>query len=213
MGKVQAVVFDFGETLVNETRMWETVAKVSGVPFFTLAGVLGAGIERRTPHRAVFDELGIAPIEPFQHGYVLGLDDFYPDGIEALTRLHARGLRLGIAGNQPSGVVEQLSVLGLPLDLIASSSTLGVSKPDPRFFEQIVTHLNLSPNEIVYVGDRLDNDVLPALSLGMHAVFIKRGPWGYIHSSWPQAHRVQHTITSLAEIEDIIDRIEADDRT
>jgi FMN phosphatase YigB (HAD superfamily) len=209
VGKVQAVVFDFGETLVNETRMWETVATVAGIPFFTLAGVLGGAIERRMPHRAVFDELGIAPIEPFQHGYVLQHEDFYPDGIAALNALQERGLRLGIAGNQPSGVVEQLAGLDLPLDLIASSSTLGVSKPDPRFFEQIATQLGLAPNEIVYVGDRLDNDVLPALSLGMHAVFIRRGPWGYIHSSWPQAHRVEDTIASLAEIEGIIDRIEA----
>lgn len=209
MGKVQAVVFDFGETLVNETRMWETVATVSGIPFFTLAGVLGGAIERRMPHRAVFDELGIAPIEPVQHGYVLERRDFYPDGIAVMNVLQGRGLRLGIAGNQPSGVVEQLAGLDLPLDLIASSSTLGVSKPDPRFFEQIVAQLRLAPHEIVYVGDRLDNDVLPALSLGMHAVFIKRGPWGYIHSSWPQAHRVQHTIASLAEIEDVIDRIES----
>ncbi|MGC4106604.1 MAG: HAD family hydrolase [Thermomicrobiales bacterium] len=209
MGKVQAVVFDFGETLVNETRMWEIVATVAGVPFFTLAGVLGGAIERRMPHRAVFDELGIAPIEPLQHGYVLQRSDFYPDGIAALSALQERGLLLGIAGNQPSGVVEQLAGLGLPLDLIASSSTLGVSKPDPRFFEQIALQLQLAPNEIVYVGDRLDNDVLPALSLGMHAVFIKRGPWGYIHSSWPQAHRVTDTIASLSEIEGIIDRIEA----
>ncbi|MGB3328756.1 MAG: HAD family hydrolase, partial [Thermomicrobiales bacterium] len=135
---------------------------------------------------------------------------FYPDGIAAMDAIQRRGLQIGIAGNQPSGVVEQLAGLDLPLDLIASSSTLGVSKPDPRFFEQIASQLHLAPNEIVYVGDRLDNDVLPALSLGMHAVFIKRGPWGYIHATWPQAHRVAYTIASLAEIEGIIDRIETD---
>ena len=209
MGKVQAVVFDFGETLVNETRMWETVARVAGVPFFTLAGVLGGAIERRMPHRAVFDELGIAPIDPFQHGYTLERRDFYPDGVAVMNVLQERGLRLGIAGNQPSGVVEQLAGLDLPLDLIASSSTLGIEKPDPRFFEEIVNRLHVAPNQVVYVGDRLDNDVLPALSLGMHAVFVKRGPWGYIHSTWPQAHRVDHTITTLADVVSVIDRIEA----
>ncbi len=35
------------------------------------------------------------------------------------------------------------------------------------------------PSEVLYVGDRLDNDVLPAKSAGMQAVLIRRGPWGY----------------------------------
>ena len=40
---------------------------------------------------------------------------------------------------------------------------------------------------IAYVGDRLDNDVLPAKAAGMVAVFIRRGPWGVIHGASPQA--------------------------
>jgi hypothetical protein len=38
---VSAVVFDVGETLVDETGMWERAAEVAGVPRFTLMGVLG----------------------------------------------------------------------------------------------------------------------------------------------------------------------------
>lgn len=210
MSTVKAVVFDLGETLVNETRMWQTVATVSGIPFFTVAGVLGGAIERRTPHRAVFDELGIEPIDPLDHGYVLAREDFYPDGLAVLDTLRERGILLGVASNQPAKLVEQLGALDLPLDYIASADAMGVSKPDPRYYEQIVIQLNVAPSEIIYVGDRLDNDVLPAHSLGMHAVFIKRGPWGYIHSSFPQAHRVSHTIDSLSEIPDLIDRINGD---
>ena len=48
--------------------------------------------------------------------------------------------------------------------------------------------------EIAYVGDRLDNDVFPAQELGIHAVFIRRGPWGYLHASWPDASRVAHRV-------------------
>lgn len=210
MGTVKAVVFDLGETLLNETRMWQTVANVSGIPFFTLAGVLGGAIERRTPHRAVFDELGIAPIDPLDHGYVLALEDFYPDGLTVLDTLRARGILIGIASNQPATLVDQLDALNLTIDFIASADAMGVSKPDPRYYEQIVIQLNVAPSEIIYVGDRLDNDVLPAMALGMHAVFIKRGPWGYIHSSFPQANRVRHTIMSLSEIPALIDRFNGD---
>src|SRR5205814_44608 len=43
---VTAVVFDVGETLIDETRMWQQVAKDAGVPAFTLMGTLGGLITR-----------------------------------------------------------------------------------------------------------------------------------------------------------------------
>ena len=36
------------------------------------------------------------------------------------------------------------------------------------------------PANLAYVGDRIDNDVLPALAAGMRAVWLRRGPWGRI---------------------------------
>lgn len=204
MSGVQAVVFDLGETLVDETRMWEIIARAAGVPFLTFAGVLGGVIERRLPHRAVFAELGIEPVAGAAQGYHLERRDFYPDAIPVLHRLRELGFRLGIAGNQPAGVVEVLAGLGLPLDLIASSASFGVAKPDPRFFEQIVMRLGVTAQEIAYVGDRLDNDVLPAQAVGMRAIFLRRGPWGYIHASWPEAARVPCRIDGLRELPDML---------
>lgn len=46
---LKAVVFDVGETLVDETRMWERAADVAGVLRFTLMGVLG-GLAARGAH-------------------------------------------------------------------------------------------------------------------------------------------------------------------
>lgn len=207
MGVVQAIVFDLGETLVDETRMWRIIAHEAQVPLLTFAGVLGSVIERRLPHRAVFDELSIEMIEASDHGYHLESSDFYLDAIPTLHALQKLGYRLGIAGNQPVGIVEQLAGLDLPLALIASSATMGVAKPDPRFFEQIVERLEIPATSIVYVGDRLDNDVLPAQAIGMQAVFIRRGPWGYIHANWPQIARVKYQISGLSELPDILARI------
>lgn len=121
-----------------------------------------------------------------------------------LHRLRKLGGRLGIAGNQPPGVVEELAGLDLPLDLIASSASFGVAKPDPRFFERIVMHLGISAGAIAYVGDRLDNDVLPAQAVGMRAIFLRRGPWGYIHAAWPEAERVTCRIDGLRELPDVL---------
>ena len=56
------------------------------------------------------------------------------------------------------------------------------------------------PGEIAYVGDRVDNDVVPAAAAGMLAVFLRRGPWGYIQADRPEAALARIKINSLAEL-------------
>lgn len=197
MTKITTVIFDLGETLVDETRQWEIVARAANVPYFTLAAVMGAVIERGRPFHAVFDELGIERVSAVDHGYTVTAEVFYDDALPTLDALQAAGYRVGIVANQPEGVVEQLETMGLHLDIVASSASIGVAKPDPRFFHHIVERCGVPAGEIVYVGDRLDNDVLPARSIGMHAVFLRRGPWGYIQARTPDADQVRHRIESL----------------
>ena len=38
----------------------------------------------------------------------------------------------------------------------------------------------MRPAEVAYVGDRVDNDVRPALAAGLVAVHLRRGPWGLL---------------------------------
>jgi FMN phosphatase YigB (HAD superfamily) len=61
--------------------------------------------------------------------------------------------------------------MNLPLDFIGSSEKWGVEKPSPEFFGRIVQISGVRAGEIAYVGDRLDNDVLPAKAAGMVSVF------------------------------------------
>lgn len=64
-----------------------------------------------------------------------------------------------------------------------------------------VTRLTLlRPEQVAYVGDRLDNDVFPAKAAGMFAVFIRRGPWGYLHARGGEAACADARIDSLAEL-------------
>jgi HAD superfamily hydrolase (TIGR01662 family) len=205
--RIKAVVLDQGETLVNETRFWSSVAQYAGVPELTLHGVLGGLIERRESHRSIFGVMQIESVDPNVIGYQIEARDLYPDVVPVIKQLSHAGYKLGVSGNQSEGVVEQFHALGLPLDLIASSSLWGVAKPDPRFFERMAAELEVEPGEIVYVGDRLDNDVLPAQALGMHAVFIRRGPWGYLHASWPEAAEVRYRIDRLTELPGLVHRI------
>ena len=61
---------------------------------------------------------------------------------------------------------------------------------------------------IAYVGDRLDNDVLPAKAAGMHSVFIRRGPWGVIHGASAEAAQADLRIETLEGLAEALRRID-----
>jgi HAD superfamily hydrolase (TIGR01662 family) len=205
---IKAVVFDLGEVLVDETRMWSAVAQYVGIPEFTVYATLGGMIERRESHRSLFGLMQTESVDPNVLGYRIEQRDLYPDVEPTVRQLKASGYRLGVTGNQPEGAAEQTAELGLPFDFVGSSAQWGVVKPDPAFFERIASELELQPEEILYVGDRLDNDVLPARDAGMIAVFIKRGPWGYLQSVWPEAAAAPYTIRSLNELPNLLERLQ-----
>ncbi|HVF04678.1 MAG TPA: HAD family hydrolase [Frankiaceae bacterium] len=202
---IRAVFFDVGETLVCEDAVWRAWAEVYGVPPLTFMGALGAVIERRAHHKDVFRYFGSDPESIGESPHAIGPADLYPDAVPCLRALKAAGYLVGVSGNQPPDVSERLMAsLGLDLDVVASSAAWGVEKPDPAFFARVAAAAGLPVSEIAYVGDRVDNDVLPAKAAGMTAVFLRRGPWGYVHAAWPEAASADVRIDSLAELPDAL---------
>ena len=179
---VGVVVFDVGETLVDETNMWTRVAEAGGVTPFTLMAGLGATIALGRPHDDVWGLLGI------EHpAGTWTLDDWYPDALPCIARLRAAGYRVCASGNTPSFVEEDLRGY---VDAVGSSETWGVHKPDPAFFARVVELAGVEAGMIAYVGDRADNDVGPAIAAGMVGVHIRRGPWGHLQEPPPGAIRI-----------------------
>jgi HAD superfamily hydrolase (TIGR01549 family) len=206
---IGAVVFDVGECLVDESREYGMWADWLGVPRHTFSAVFGAVIAQGRDHRETF--------QVFQPGFDLararqqradagqpewfGEDDLYPDVRPALTQLRADGLWVGVVGNQTVRSGGILRALDLPADMIATSEDWGVSKPDPRFFRRMVEEAPGGPAEVLHVGDRLDNDIRPAASLGLPTALIRRGPWAMTQPDDPDANRVPAMrIDSLAEL-------------
>jgi FMN phosphatase YigB (HAD superfamily) len=187
---VRTVVFDVGETLFDETRMWERAADAAGVPRFTLLGVLGGLAARGERHSRVWDVLGVEPAD----GEGFWADELYPDARPALDELRREGYALGAVGNTTARIEPLLRGL---VDLVGSSERWGVDKPSPAFFARLVEEAGGDPGEIAYVGDRIDNDVDPALAAGLVAVHIRRGPWGYLQEG---RERATLRIDSLAEL-------------
>jgi FMN phosphatase YigB (HAD superfamily) len=206
---LRAVVFDVGETLFSEERSWAAWARWLGVPVWTLGAALGATIERRGDHRTALEvvrpgfDLAAEQAARAAAGVPddpVALYDVFPDVAECLERLRASGLRIGIAANQPATVEPLLRDLLDDGELMGISQAWGLAKPDPRFFGRVASELGLAPAEIAYVGDRVDNDVMPAVTAGMVAVHLRRGPWGVVQAGWPEAMRARVRTDSLAVV-------------
>jgi HAD superfamily hydrolase (TIGR01509 family) len=185
---LRAVFFDVGETLFDETGIWERAADAAGVPRFTLMGILGGLAARNERHTRAWELLGVErPTSMFE------VSDLYPDALPCIAALRSRGLIVGAVGNTPAAVEEMLRAR---VDVVGSSARWKVEKPAAEFFRRIVDESGVDAREIAYVGDRVDNDVMPAVSAGMTAVHIRRGPWGYLHDPPPEAARI-HTLDEL----------------
>lgn len=207
---LQVVFFDFGFTLWNEERAWNGWADwlcVSRLDFFT---VLGGVIERGEHHHRAFEMFrpGIDLVSERKLRSLAGQSDafhpseLYPDVIPCLQELRAAGYKTGVAGNYFADFADTLRNMNVPLDFIGSSEEWGCEKPSPQFFGHMGKIAGVPPDEIAYVGDRVDNDVLPAKAAGMLSVFLPRGPWGLIHSQRPEAAEAHIRINSLSELLD-----------
>jgi HAD superfamily hydrolase (TIGR01509 family) len=199
------VCLDVGETLIDETRVWTCWAQVLGMTPLTLMAALGAAIAAGE-FRSVFEKLGrpdwraLAPAVEVAYGGFRA-SDLYPDALGAVENLRRAGYRTAVLANQPAQRSAELRALGVATDVMAMSDELGVHKPDPAFFERALELLgDPDPGDVAYVGDRLDNDVRPAATAGMRAIWIRRGPWAALASAEPsEAALVVNSLTELVD--------------
>jgi N-acetyl-D-muramate 6-phosphate phosphatase len=213
---IQAVVFDIGETLLDDSREFGAWADWLGVPRHTFSAVLGAVTAEGRNNAETF--------QYFRPGFDLAAErqrredagvgeqysekDLYPDVRPALSRLRQMGLWVGIAGNQTARAGHILRGLELPADLVVTSAEWDAAKPDPAFFAQLIEVAPGEPDEIVYVGDHRDNDIEPAKAAGLRTAFIRRGPWGYLWAEEPKVLKLADwRIDSLTELPALIQAV------
>lgn len=185
---IRSVVFDVGETLLDDTREWGRWADWLGVPHHTFSAVIGAVVSSGRHIAEAFTyfrpEVDVAAERALREAAGVGERiedvDLYPDVRAGLTALQAAGFWVGIAGNQTARAAQLLRALDLPVDDIATSGEWRVSKPDTRFFTRVIDMAPGSADEIVYVGDHRDLDLIPAHKAGLRTVLIRRGPWGHL---------------------------------
>jgi len=203
---IRAIFFDVGETLIDETRLMHGWADTMGVDRAEFLAVLDDVIAKGENYRVIFERLrpgfdvraAVAERERSGTDFRIEARDLYVDAKPCLSELTQDGWFVGIAGNQPPTAKAALESFGLEARLITTSAELGVAKPSPDFFRKALAMSDFDPAEVLYVGDRLDNDVIPARSFGMRTALLERGPWGRNHVRWPDAALADFILKDLA---------------
>jgi len=167
--------------------------------------LLGATIAEGGQHHDVFARFGIdrwrewaGAAESAYGGFQAS--DLYPDALRSIDALKARGYRIAIVANQPAQRTAELRALGIEAEVMAMSAEMQLSKPDPAFFAKALELIGSPPPvQVAYVGDRVENDVIPSIEAGMRAIWIRRGPWGLIQQLPPDM-RPALVVDSLDEL-------------
>lgn len=215
-----AVLFDAGNTLLflDYARMAAAAQAALGLPLTGAAlaaagpgairameGVRGTDRTRADSYlEALFTGAGVPParleevrtclaaLHRERHLWSL----IRPGTREALLRLRAAGIRLGIVSNSDGRVESALEAAGLRdcFEVVVDSTLAGVEKPDPAIFHAALGALGVPARDALYVGDLYEVDVLGARAAGMNAVLFAPGD--------PPALAGCPTVTSIAALAD-----------
>lgn len=198
---IKWIFFDLGSTLVDETdcieyRIAETL-KQAGAPskedfyrqmeYFASVNML--------PYKDAVKKFGLEKV-----GWVKDLEKLYPQSREVLQKLQG-SYRLGIIANQSAGTEKRMVQFGIReyFDVIVSSAEEGVSKPDKRIFELALQRAGCTAAEACMVGDRLDNDIVPAAETGMSSVWVRQGWFGMGNADLAR-FKPDFTVDSISEV-------------
>ena len=123
----------------------------------------------------------------------------YPEVPDALRRLHAQGVRLGLISNTHrclTSFESHFELNGL-ISAAVSSYLHGFMKPHPSIFRAALELMQVSAAEAVMVGDSLVHDVLGARQVGMRGVLLARGA---PPPAVPDDIDVVHSLSELADL-------------
>jgi putative hydrolase of the HAD superfamily len=198
---VRAVLFDAGNTLVflDYARMAAAVAEELRLPLTgdALAAVAPEAARAMEGIRATDRQRADAYLEALFIRAGVGAErmdevrrclvrlhaerhlwcSVSPGTRDALARLRAGGLRLGVVSNSDGRVEAALEAAELLefFEVVIDSALAGVEKPDPAIFHAALEALGVPARDTLYVGDLYDVDVVGARAAGMHAVLFAPG--------------------------------------
>ena len=200
MNNIQWLFFDIGSTLVDESKAYEHRIRDT---------IKNRDISYGRFYNAMVDfaKQGLNAYNEAVHLFGLNRtpwhsgDEFlYPETISILDAL-SKWYKIGIIANQLPGTQERLNKMGIGkyIDLTVSSAEAGIAKPDPAIFRLALKRSNCAAENSVMIGDRLDNDIIPAKRLGMHTIWVRQG-FGGMADIKKAENIADHIVKSIGEI-------------
>ena len=98
----------------------------------------------------------------------------HPDALALVAELKERGFILGAISDWETTLPDLLAELGMTryLDALAVSEIVGVTKPDPRLFQEALRQAHAIPETSLHIGDWYELDVAGARGAGMQALLF-----------------------------------------
>ena len=128
----------------------------------------------------------------------------YPDAASCLKTLSQK-YKIGIIANQELGTKDRLQQQGILqyIDLVIASAEEGIAKPDEKIFKIALERAACKSGNAIMIGDRIDNDIIPAKNLGFHTIWIKQG-FGQYWNITKEEETPDYTVQKLTELCDIL---------
>ena len=195
--------FDLGATLVDETDVYASrcdfaVRQLNMEPAEFMNKVYEYAKISPTPIRSAAKAYGVTLPE-----WDCSLEKLYEASHRVVSGLCGK-YKLGIIANQSLGTQERIDNWGIGkyFDVVASSAEAGCAKPDPKIFTMALEMAGCAPSDAVMIGDRLDNDIIPAKKLGMKTVWVRQG-FAIYQSIDDESARPDHIVDSIEELLEI----------
>lgn len=197
------IFFDLGATLVDESDVYKSRCEFA---------IKQLNIDPAEFMNKVYEEAGISPT-PIRtaakaYGVVLpkwdnSLEKLYKESYSVISDLHGK-YKLGIIANQTFGTQERIDNWGIGqyFDVVMASAEAGCAKPDPKIFTMALNKAGCEPSEAFMVGDRLDNDIIPAKKLGMKTVWVRQG-YAIYQDIDDESKKPDHIVDSINELTDL----------
>jgi len=135
------------------------------------------------------------------------LQPLLPGALEVLDDLR-RDHHVGILANQPATVRPHLEGTGVAAraEFVFLSGEVHLSKPDRAFYRTALERAGVPPSKAVMVGDRIDNDVVPAKAVGMRTVRVRSSAYG-IQEPRCESERPDVEVARLDEVPAAVRRL------
>ena len=216
MKKIKYIFFDLAYTLLDKPILYQTIVRTLGdfnikvdeglvkvKHRFLLDSVLIPQKSTKVFYDSFNSELlsafGVIPSKKILDALYKNCSNLQWEKFSDIAALNEFSVPFGIISNWDSSLRQKLQLISsVHFQTVISSTEAKISKPDPRIYQKVIEATCLTADQIVYVGDSIRLDIIPALDVGIRAILIDR------YNFYPQFKGEK--ITTLFELKNKINK-------